>query len=132
MEEKKNTNEENLRFIKNYINHLFFNRNDPNFLDKAIHRSEIEGNFNFGDNNTKDMLDFIQGHNTELDFNSDFKLVNFIILLSSIIVVVVVFAIVIWALMCNKRGYLKYDNPKAGQYMEEVNDENTSNKISFE
>ena len=120
------------RFGSLYRNHLFFNRNDPNFLDKAIHRSEIEGNFNFGDNNTKDMLDFIQGHNTELDFNSDFKLVNFIILLSSIIVVVVVFAIVIWALMCNKRGYLKYDNPKAGQYMEEVNDENTSNKISFE
>ena len=117
---------------RGFLSKLPLLRNDPLLIDRAIHMGENEGKYNFGDNNTKDMLDFIQGHNTELDFSGDFQLVNFIVLLSSIIVVVVVFAIVISALMCNKRGYLKYDIPKAGQYMEEIRDENATNKISFE
>ena len=106
---------------------------DPVMVDKEIHKNEKEGNFNLGDNTTNDMLEFIQGHNTELDFSNDFQLVNLIILLSSIIVVVVVLFIVISALMCNKRGYLKYDYPGVNDYVEETNDDNEDrNKISFE
>ena len=117
------------------------NETDPHIIDKEIHKIEKEGKFNLGDNTTNDMLEFIQGHNTELDFSSDFQLVNFIILLVSIIIVVVVLLIVISALMCNKRGYLKYENPETNEYVADQNDEidneqlkdaNNDNKIIFE
>jgi hypothetical protein len=104
---------------------------NPAIIDKLIHKDEKEGGFKLGDNTTNDMLDFIQGHNTELDFSSDFQFVNFIILVSSIIIVVVVLFIVISALMCNKRGYLKYDYTRANENSFE-NENEGENKISFE
>ena len=106
---------------------------DPAQIDKEIHQNENQGKFNLGDNTQNNNLEFVQGHNTELDFNSDFNTVNFIILLSSIIIVVVVLFIVISSLMCNKKGYLKNDYPGVTDYTEETNDENgTENRISFE
>ena len=115
-------------FLWRRMKGIFGNRlpifdNDPLVIDKKIHENEKEGKFNLGDNTTNDMLEFIKGHNTELDFSSDFKVVNFIILLSSIMIVLVVLIVVISALMCNKRGYLRYDYPGPSQYIEGVSDE---------
>ena len=106
--------------------------NNPALIDKEVHKSEKEGEFKLGDNYTNDMLEFIQGHNTELDFNNDFQTINFIILLSSLIIVVVVVGVVISALICNKRGQLKYELHEE-TYEENYNEEdNNENKISFE
>ena len=128
---------------KNSENKTFVSKNetDPHTIDKEIHKIENEGKFDLGDNTTKDMLEFIQGHNTELDFSNDFQLVNFIILLVSIIIVVVVFLVVISVLMCNKRSNLKYETSETNEYIADINEENDSgnfdegnneNKISFE
>ena len=121
--------------------------NDPILVDQEVHKNEKEGKFNLGDNTAKDKLDFIQGHNTELDFSSDFKTVNFIILMSSLVIVFVVMIVVIWALLCNKRTYLRYDEDHTNEYVtdnfnenddgniRENNNEigiNDENKISFE
>jgi hypothetical protein len=84
-----------------------------------MHESEKEGKFHFGDNITKDMLDFIQGHNTELDFSGDFQVVNFILVLSSILIIIVVLIIVISALMYRKRVYSYYNY--SNDEFEEVN-----------
>ena len=113
---------------------------DPKMIDKEIHKNENEGKFGLGDNNNNEMLEFIQGHNTELDFGGDFRFINFIILLTSVIIVVLVIIVVISALLCNKRGYLRYDEPNNIEYIEETYEENNSgnkeenveNKIVFE
>ena len=99
-------------------NHPLFD-DDPKLIDKKMHESEKEGKFHFGDNTTKDMLDFVQGHNTELNFSSDFQVVNFILLLSSILIVLVIFIIVVSALLCRNREYSKFDY--SNDEFEEVN-----------
>jgi transcription antitermination factor NusG len=100
---------------------------DPKMIDKEIHKNENEGKFGLGDNNNNEMLEFIQGHNTELDFGGDFRFINFIILLTSVIIVVlVIIVVIISALLCNKRGYLRYDEPNNIEYMEETYEENNS------
>ena len=109
--------------------------NDPILIDKEVHKNEKEGKFNLGDNTTKDMLEFIQGHNTELDFSSDFQLVNIIILISSVVIVVVVVIIVASALMCNKRSGLRYENTNEyviDSFEETDNGNSDENKITFE
>ena len=98
--------------------------NDPVLIDKEVHKNEKEGKFNLGDNTTKDMLDFIQGHNTELDFSNDFQFVNFIILLSSLVIVIVVIIVVASALICNKRTFLRYDEHNTNEYIPDNFDEN--------
>ena len=106
--------------------------NDPSLIDKEVHKNEKEGKFNLGDNYTNDMLEFIQGHNTELDFSNDFQMINFIILLSSLVIVVIVVGVVISALICNKKGHLKYEINEE-TYEESPNEEeNNENKISFD
>ena len=48
------------------------------------------------DDNNKDSIVFVQGHNLELDDNQDFNLFNLTILLSSIsIVVILILAVII-------------------------------------
>ena len=109
--------------------------NDPILIDKEVHKNEKEGKFNLGDNTTEDMLEFIQGHNTELDFSSDFQLVNIIILISSVVIVVVVVIIVASALMCNKRSGLRYENTNEyviDSFEETDNGNSDENKITFE
>ena len=106
--------------------------NDPALIDKEVHKNEKEGKFNLGDNYTNDMLEFIQGHNTELDFNNDFQMINFIILLSSLVIVVVVVGVVISALVCNKRGHLKYELHEETYEQSPNEEENNENKLSFD
>ena len=113
---------------------LGFVETNPALVDKEIHKSEKEGKFNLGDNTNNKVVDFVQGHNTELDFSNDFKLVNFIILLTSIAIVVVVIVVVVSNLLCSKREYLKYGTQ---EYAEESdgNDNrevNGDNKITFD
>ena len=109
---------------------------NPALVDKEIHKSEKEGKFDLGDDTKNDLVDFIQGHNTELDFGGDFKFVNFIILLISIIIVSVVLIFIIYSLMFNKRGYLKYEtsgkNNDDEPYIEDYNKQNKDNKIIFD
>lgn len=110
---------------------------DQKVIDKEVHKDEKEGKFNYGDNTSNDMLEFIQGHNTELDFNSDFTYMNLFILISSILVVVVVIAIVIYSLMCTNKGYLKYESPGNNDFSEQeqtynANENEPQNKINFE
>jgi hypothetical protein len=114
--------------------HLPIFETNPALVDKEIHKSEKEGKFNLGDNTNNKVVDFVQGHNTELDFSNDFKLVNFIILLTSIAIVVVVIVVVVSNLLCSKREYLKYGTQ---EYAEESdgNDNrevNGDNKITFD
>ena len=120
------------RIRKILRHHLPLFDGNPILIDKEIHENEKEGEFNLGDNTTNDMLEFIQGHNTELDFSSDFKFVNFIILLSSIAIVIIVLSIVISALMCNKRGYVKYYDQNESQYLEEIQEEKNENSNDSE
>ena len=121
--------------IKNSLLHI--SRTNPTLFDKEIHKNEGKGKFNFGDNTKNDVVDFIQGHNAELDFNGDFNLVNLIILISSIVIVIVVLIIIISNLICDKKGYLKYEKHEMNEYVEGTNVidnslENVENKISFD
>ena len=122
-----------LKRFQGFHRHIFpLFDNDPALIDKEVHKNEKEGKFNLGDNYTNDMLEFIQGHNTELDFSNDFQMINFIILLSSLVIVVVVIGVVFSALICNKRGHLKYELHEE-TYEESPNEEeNNENKLSFD
>ena len=120
-----------------------FEMTDPVMMDKELHDGESENQFHLGDNNNQDMVDFIQGHNTELD-GKDFRTLNFIILLISIIIVAVVLVVVLSVLLCGRKK-LTYEQEQAEENGEEkpneINEVNTSdtniqesepNKISFE
>jgi len=110
---------------------------DPHLIDKFIHKNETENKFIFGDNsnytNNITMIEFIQGHNTELNMQ-EFKTINFIIFLTSIIMVIIVISIILFVLICNKKGYLKYENKEeTNNYYEEPNGViNTDNNLKIE
>ena len=125
----------------------FFETTDPVRMDQELHHGETDSVFNLGDIGKKDdLVDFIQGHNTELD-KEEFNSINYIILISSMIFVVVIITIVISVLLCS-RNKLTYEEQQEAQqgnvYVSEgqnneiniveednVNDIN-NNKISFE
>lgn len=117
-----------------------FETTDPILMDKELHHGEAENKFNFGDNNKDEMINFIQGHNTELD-RKEFSTINYIILISSISIVIVVLVVVISVLLCGKKKltYEQQENDFSNEDQpNEINtsDENTpdpnNNKISFE
>ena len=56
-------------------------------------------------------IDFIRGPNRELNFSSNFKFINFILLLGSIIILIIVAISVISLLICNKKVGLRYETP---------------------
>ena len=85
-------------------------KSDDEAIDKEIHKNEKKGKFTLGDNNNKDSVVFVQGHNTELDDNQDFNFFNLIILISSISIVVIVILVVVIALMCKKKEFSLYEN----------------------
>ena len=85
-------------------------KSDAEKIDKEIHKIEKKGKFSLGDDDNKNVVEFVQGHNTELDDNKDFNLFNFIILLSSILIIIIVILIVIIALMCKKKEFSLYQN----------------------
>ena len=117
--------------------------NDPSLIDLEIHKNNV---FNLGDNVKKDMVDFVEGHNTELDAKKEFSTFNFIIFLTSMIIVGIIVLIILFILFWNKKGNLKYQQREEVEYnIEQENEANTSgdnniveenkegdNKISFE
>ena len=118
--------------------HPHFETTDPILMDKEIHHTEEEKKFHLGDNNKDEMIDFIKGHNTELD-RKEFSTVNYIILISSIAIVLVIMIVFISVLFCSKKNLTyeqqenEYTTDEAPQDIKEIGDnENNSNKISFE
>ena len=104
--------------------------NDPSLIDLEIHKNNV---FNLGDNINKDMVDFVEGHNTELDISEGFKTVNFIIFLSSLIIVGIIVIIILYILFWNKRGNLKYEPREEVEYnVEQQNESNTSDDNNVE
>ena len=112
-----------------------FETTDPILMDKEIHHTEQDNKFHLGDNNRDEMVDFIKGHNTELD-RKEFTTVNYIILISSVIIVCVIMIIVIGVLLCGRKKltYEQKENEYTTDEMpNEIGDnEDNSNKISFE
>ena len=120
-----------------------FETTDPILMDKELHHDEGENKFHLGDNNRPDMIDFIQGHNTELD-KREFSTINFIILITSIVIVAVVLIIVLSVLLCGRKKLTYEEQQQENEYNaedqhNEVNtsddnnpDNTNSNKISFE
>ena len=116
---------------------------DPSLVDLEVHKNNV---FNLGDNINKDMVDFVEGHNTELDTNEEFKTFNFIVFLTSLIIVGIIVTIILFILFWNKKGNLKYEPREEVEYnIEQQNESNNSgdnngegeiqdgdNKISFE
>ena len=117
---------------------------DPSLIDLEIHKNNV---FNLGDNTNKDMVDFVEGHNTELDVNEEFKAFNFVIFLTSMIIVGIIVSIILFILFFNKKGNLRYEQREEVEYnVEQQNESNNSgendndegenpdgdNKISFE
>ena len=70
-----------------------------------------------------DMVDFVEGHNTELEVK-EFRTLNFIIILISVIIIVIVIAVVLFVLMCGRKK-LTYE-----QQQEESAEEHTHNEIN--
>ena len=123
-------------------NKAVFETTDPILMDKELHHSEIENTFHLGDNNRENMIDFVQGHNTELD-KKDFSTINFIILITSIVIVAVVLIIVLSVLLCGRKKLTYEEQQQENEYNAEAqhnevntsddnNPDNNSNKISFE
>ena len=128
---------------KGIIGQPQFEITDPLSLDKELHAGEEENTFHLGDNNKIDMVDFVEGHNTELELK-EFRTLNLIIVLISIIIIVIVIVIVLFVLMCGKKKltYEQQQEESAEEYRHnEINEVNTSdnniseseqNKIDFE
>jgi hypothetical protein len=122
-----------------------FETTNPILMDKEIHHTEQDNKFHLGDNNRDYMVDFIRGHNTELD-RKEFTTVNYIILISSVIIVCVIMFIVIGVLLCGRKKltyeeqeqeqqeneYEAEEQPNEINTSDENNPEDNSNKISFE
>ena len=117
-----------------------FEITDPILMDKELHLGENESKFHLGDNDDTDMVNFIQGHNTELDIK-EFKTINFIILLVSIIIVVVVVVVVMSVLFFGRKKMTYEQQENENQSPTEIDDVNNSdnnipesepNKITFE
>ena len=119
-----------------------FETTDPILMDKELHHSEGENKFHLGDNNRDEMIDFIQGHNTELE-RKELSSFNYFILIISIIIVFVVVVMVLSVLLCSKKKmnyevqeneYTTEETPNEINNIDENNPdpEANSNKISFE
>ena len=116
-----------------------FETTDPILMDKELHHSEIDNKFHLGDNNRDDMIEFIQGHNTELD-RKEFSTINYIILISSICIVVIVIIVVLSVLLCGRKKltYEQQENEYTSEEtpneinIDENKEDNNENKISFE
>lgn len=94
-----------LLFRRNNLNR-FYNEHNEEERDRESLRK-----FHFRFNRTEDGIDFIRGANTELNFSSNFKFINFILLSASIIILIIVAVSVISLLICNKKTGLKYEEP---------------------
>ena len=94
-------------FRRSSLNH-FYNTKDEEEKDRA---RDFLRKFHFRFNRTEDGIDFIRGTNTELNFSSNFKFINFILLSASIIILIIVAVSVISLLICNKKAGLKYVEP---------------------
>ena len=122
---------------------LRFETTDPIIMDKELHHSEAENKFHLGDNNNNNMVEFIQGHNTELD-GKEFRTINFVLLIISIIIIGVIVVVVLSVLLCGRKK-LTYEqkeeenNPEE-QQQNDIREINTSdnnvepepNKITFD
>ena len=119
-----------------------FETTDPIVLDKELHHSEAENKFHLGDNNNNNMVEFIQGHNTELD-GKEFRTINFVLLIISIIIIGVIVVVVLYVLLCGRKKLTyeqKEEENNEEQQQNEIREVNTSdnnvepepNKISFE
>ena len=109
--------------------YIDFYRN-PIFIDKEIHKGEEIGKFALGDNNQNNQMEFILGHNTELDEKTNFETVNFVILICSIGIVVVVLIIVIYSLTCSKRIHYDEDNFNAVENLENMDNDTGFRKVN--
>lgn len=119
------------RIKGNNKTNIHISEKNPALFDKIIHKNEKKGKFYLGDNIENDLVEFIQGHNTELDFSKDFKLINLIILMSSVVIVLIVIVIIVSNLVWDNKKKLK------NKYLEniedsEVEDERGDNKIIFD
>ena len=123
-------------------NKAVFETTDPILMDKELHHSEIENKFHLGDNNRENMIDFVQGHNTELD-KKEFSTINYIILITSIVIVVVVLIIILSVLLCGRKKLTYEEQQQESEYnaedqhnevntSDDNNPDNNSNKIAFE
>ena len=119
-----------------------FQTTDPILMDKELHHGEAENKFHFGDINRNDLVDFIEGHNTELD-QKEFTTINYIIFITSIVIVIVVVMIILLVLLCGRKKLTYEEQHQDTEYSiddqpQEINnsDENmpdpNNNKISFE
>ena len=106
-----------------------FETTDPILMDKEIHHTEAENKFHLGDNNRDEMVDFIKGHNTELD-RKEFSTINFILLASSIAIVLIIVIVVVSVLLCGKKR-LAYEQQE-NEYSTDYNSRDNENKITFE
>ena len=110
-----------------------FENTDPVLMDKNLHHGELEKRFIFGDINHDDTVDFIEGHNTELD-RKDLSTLNYIIFITSIIIVTIVIVLIFSVLFCNKKKltYEQQENEYTSDEIPNDNNEDNTNKISFE
>ena len=119
-----------------------FEITDPLLLDKELHFGEAENTYHLGDNNKIDMVDFVEGHNTELEVK-EFRTLNLIIIIISIIIIVIVIAVVLSVLICGRKKltYERQEESAEEHTHNEINEVNTSdnnfseseqNKITFE
>jgi hypothetical protein len=111
-----------------------FEITDPLLLDKELHYGESEKSFHLGDNNKIDMVDFVEGHNTELEVK-EFRTLNLIIFLISIIIIVIVIIVVLSVLICGRKKltYEQHQEESAEDHTpNEINEINTSNNNIFE
>jgi hypothetical protein len=121
-------------YVKNILNakKTKSKSNDDEAIDEEIHKNEKKGKYNLGDDNNKDSVVFVQGHNTELDDNQDFNFFNFTVLLTSILIVVIVILVVVIALMCKKKEFPLYENisdePNDFQVPRKIEEDNSPNE----
>ena len=96
----------------------------PVLLDKELHHFESEEKFHLGDHHQKDDIEFIEGHNTELDRNG-FSTINYIILITSIVIVVIIISIVVSVLICGRKK-LEYEQRQQIETEYTINEEPNS------
>lgn len=75
---------------------------DPILIDKELHHGEDENKFTLGDIKN-DTVDFIQGHNTELE-RKEINTINYVVLIISIIIVIIVVVVVFFVLLCYSKN----------------------------
>ena len=101
-----------------------FEMTSPVLLDKELHHFESEEKFHLGDHHQKDDIEFIEGHNTELDRNG-FSTINYIILITSIVIVVIIISIVVSVLICGRKK-LEYEQRQQIETEYTINEEPNS------